>query len=75
MDAGSGFGAYAPVSDSQALPSPQGNATQAGFLGDYSSIAASPNSETVYPIWADTRNATSAGPDQDIFVATVALGD
>lgn len=62
------------MSDSQTLPSPQGNAAQAGFLGDYSSIAASPTSETVYPIWADTRNGTSAGPDEDVFVATIALG-
>ena len=75
VNSGTGFGAYTPVSDDQALPGPQGNAAQRGFLGDYSSIAASPNSETVYPIWSDTRNSTSAGPDEDIFVATVALGD
>ena len=34
------FSAYTPVSDSQTLASPQTNASQAGFLGDYSSIAA-----------------------------------
>ena len=70
------------MSDSQALLSPQWNPSQAGFLGDYSSIAASTSagSNTVYPIWADTRN-TSANPadaahpipDQDVFVKTIAL--
>ena len=57
------LGPYTPVSDSQALLSPQWNPSQAGFLGDYSSIAASTSagSNTVYPIWADTRN-TSANP-------------
>ena len=76
------FGPYTPVSDSQALLSPQWNPSQAGFLGDYSSIAASTaaDSNTVYPIWADTRN-TSANPadpahpipDEDVFVKTIAL--
>ena len=59
------------ISDSSTLPSPQANASQAGFLGDYSSIAASTaaGSNVVYPIWSDTRNASSAGPDEDIFMA------
>jgi hypothetical protein len=70
------FGAYRPVSDSQANPSPQANPTQAGFLGDYSSVAASTaaGSDVVYPVWSDTRNgSTSGGPDEDIFIATVNL--
>ena len=69
--AASTFSAYAPISDSQTLPGPQTNATQAGFLGDYSSIAASTatGSNTVYAIWSDTRNASSAGPDEDVFIA------
>jgi hypothetical protein len=67
------FGAYVPLSDGQAYPSPQANATQAGFLGDYSSIAAStaPGSNLVHAVWADTRNANAAGPDEDVFMATV----
>jgi hypothetical protein len=70
------FGAYTPVSDSQTDPSPQANPTQRGFLGDYSNIAASSaaGSNTVYPIWSDTRNASaSLGPDEDIFIKSVAL--
>jgi hypothetical protein len=73
---GSGpFSAYLPVSDSQQLPSPQANPTQAGFLGDYSSITAStaPGSTIVYPCWADTRNTGAGGPDEDVFVAAVSL--
>ena len=58
---------------SQSLPSPQANLAQRGFLGDYSSIDASPSGEVVYPIWADTRNAGSAGPDEDVVVKTVPL--
>jgi hypothetical protein len=67
------FGAYLALSDGQAYPSPQANATQAGFLGDYSSIAAStaPGSNVVHAVWADTRNANAAGPDEDVFMATV----
>jgi hypothetical protein len=64
------------VSDSSTLPSPQGNPTQAGFLGDYTSIAASTaaGSSVVYPIWADTRNTSaSQGPDQDVFIQPVTL--
>ena len=64
------------VSDSGTNPSPQGNLSQAGFLGDYTSIAASTaaGSSVVYPIWADTRNAsTSQGPDEDIFLRSVTL--
>ena len=70
------FGAYTPVSDSQTNPSPQANPTQAGFLGDYSSIAASTaaGSSLVYPVWSDTRNASSSqGPDEDIFIKAVVL--
>ena len=60
-----------PVSDSPTMPSPQANRSQRGFLGDYSSIAASTadRSNVVYPIWSDTRNSSSAGPDEDIFTA------
>jgi hypothetical protein len=64
------------VSDSSTLPSPQANPTQAGFLGDYSSIAASSaaGSSVVYPIWADTRNSSaSQGPDEDVFIQSVTL--
>src|SRR5439155_11443430 len=39
LDSGSGFGGYLPASDGQSYPSPQANATQSGFLGDYSSVA------------------------------------
>jgi hypothetical protein len=59
------------VSDSATNPSPQANPTQSGFLGDYSSIAASTaaGSSLVYPVWADTRNASaSQGPDEDVFI-------
>jgi hypothetical protein len=67
------FGAYHPLSDGQAYPSPQANAAQAGFLGDYSSIAAStaPGSNLVHAVWSDTRNSSSHGPDEDVFIATV----
>ena len=67
------FGAYRPLSDGQANPSPQANASQAGFLGDYSSITASTatGSNVVHAVWSDTRNSNSAGPDEDIFIATV----
>jgi hypothetical protein len=64
------------VSDSATNPSPQTNPTQAGFLGDYTSIAASTaaGSSVVYPIWADTRNLSeSQGPDQDVFIQPVTL--
>lgn len=67
------FGAYRALSDLQNYPSPQANPTQAGFLGDYSSIAASTaaRSNLVHAVWADTRNTSSAGPDEDVFIATV----
>lgn len=70
---GASFGGYVALSDSQALPSPAANASQAGFLGDYSSIAAStaPGSDLAYAIWADTRNGGSAGPDEDVFVRAI----
>ena len=64
------------VSDSSTNPSPQDNPSQAGFLGDYTSIAASTatGSSVVYPIWADTRNASVAeGPEQDVFIQPVTL--
>jgi hypothetical protein len=61
------FGSYQNASDSQTNPSPQANAAQRGFLGDYTSIAAGP-SGVVYMVWSDTRNASSAGPDEDIFI-------
>lgn len=74
--AGGTFRSYTPVSDSQSLPSPQSNPSQLGFLGDYSSIAAStaPGSNVVYPVWADTRNAGAQGPDEDVFIETIDLG-
>ncbi|PZS36856.1 MAG: hypothetical protein DLM58_00815 [Pseudonocardiales bacterium] len=73
--AGGAFVDYVGLSDEQAYPSPQANAAQAGFLGDYSSIAASTaaGSNVVHAVWSDTRNASSAGPDEDVFMATVAL--
>ena len=71
VNSGSGFGSYTAASDSQTLPSPQANATQAGFLGDYSSVASSPGSDTVYMVWADTRNSSSSGPDEDVFIKKV----
>jgi len=64
------------VSDSATNPSPQANPTQAGFLGDYTSIAASTatGSSVVYPIWADTRNSSATqGPDEDVFLRAVTL--
>lgn len=61
-------GVYTAASDGQAYPSPQANAAQRGFLGDYSSIAASTGGDTVYMVWADTRNSSAAGPDEDVFV-------
>jgi len=67
------FGGYQRLSDGQDYPSPEANASQAGFLGDYSSIAAStaPGSNLVHAVWADTRNTSSIGPDEDVFIATV----
>ena len=62
-------GSYLPASDGQTYPSPQANAAQRGFLGDYSSIAAAASGDIVYMTWSDTRNASSAGvPDEDVFV-------
>jgi hypothetical protein len=65
------FSAYTPVSDTQTLAGPQANAAQRRFLGDYSGIAASTatGSNIVYPIWSDTRNGSTAGPDEDVFIA------
>lgn len=69
VNSGSGFGSYLPASDSQTNPSPENNPAQTGFLGDYSSTAADPNSDTVYMVWADTRNQDAAGvPDEDVFI-------
>ena len=73
MKAGSTVSAYTPASDSQTNPSPQANASQAGFLGDYSSIAAAPSGNKVYMTWSDTRNSNSLGPDEDIFLFKVAI--
>jgi hypothetical protein len=71
------FLGYSAVSDQQDLPSPQNNAAQRGFLGDYSSIVAStvpgfPGDQFFYPIWSDTRNGSSADPDEDIFIGIAA---
>ena len=71
VNSGSGFGSYTAASDSQSNPSPQANAAQRGFLGDYSSIASSPGSDTVYMVWSDTRNSNASGPDEDIFIKKV----
>jgi hypothetical protein len=65
---GTTFSAYTPASDGQSYPSPEANATQTGFLGDYSSVAASPSGDVAYLIWADTRNSNSLGPDEDVFL-------
>lgn len=70
---GATFGGYQPASDRQDYPSPQANATQQGFLGDYSSVAAAPSGNTVYMVWSDTRNASSAGPDEDVFMFKLVL--
>ncbi|MFN2518809.1 MAG: hypothetical protein ABR604_07170, partial [Jatrophihabitantaceae bacterium] len=72
---GGSFASYVPLSDGQDYPSPQANTTQRGFLGDYSSIAASsaPGSNIVHAVWADTRNVSGLGPDEDVFMSTVAL--
>lgn len=67
------FGSYTNASDSQTNPSPQANASQRGFLGDYSSIAAAPSGNIVYMTWSDTRNSSSAGPDEDVFMFSVAI--
>jgi hypothetical protein len=69
-----GFSSYTKASDGQAYPSPQANAAQAGFLGDYSSVAASPSGNTAYLVWSDTRNTSSRGPDEDIFVFKLIVG-
>lgn len=73
VDAGTGFGGYLPASDGQAYPSPQANRTQAGFLGDYSSVAAAPVGDVAYLVWSDTRNTSAKGPDEDVFVFKLAL--
>jgi hypothetical protein len=67
------FGAYTAASDSQTNPSPQANLAQQGFLGDYSSIAAAPSGNVVFMTWSDTRNSSSAGPDEDVFLFTIAI--
>jgi hypothetical protein len=73
VKSGGAFGAYLPASDGQAYPSPQANASQRGFLGDYSSIAAAPSGNVVYMAWSDTRNSNSLGPDEDIFMFSVVI--
>ena len=69
---GLSFGTYLGLSDGQTYPGPQANASQNGFLGDYSSIAAptTSGSNVVHAVWSDTRNASSAGPDEDVFMRT-----
>jgi hypothetical protein len=51
---------------------------QAGFNGDYSSLALV--GDTAHPLWSDTRNTAPAGqvdstpaPDEDIFTDSVDL--
>ena len=73
VKSGGTFGAYTAASDSQTNPSPQANASQRGFLGDYSSIAAAPSGNVVYMTWSDTRNSSSVGPDEDVFLFKVAI--
>jgi hypothetical protein len=73
VKSGTAFGAYTSASDSQTNPSPQGNAAQRGFLGDYSSIDAAVAGDTVYMVWSDTRNSSSAGPDEDVFIFKTAV--
>jgi hypothetical protein len=76
LASGASLGALQLVSDSATNPSPQLNPSQAGFLGDYSSIAASTaaGSSVVYPNWSDTRNLSASGqPDEDVFIAKVTL--
>lgn len=74
VESGGVFGGYQPASDGQSYPSPTANPTQIGFLGDYSSIAAAPSGNTVYMVWSDTRNHSSAqGPDEDVFIFKLAL--
>ena len=69
VKSGSSFGSYQNASDSQTNRSPQANASQRGFLGDYSSIAAGAGG-AVYMVWSDTRNTSGslAIPDEDIFI-------
>jgi hypothetical protein len=51
-------------------PSPELNPVQAGFLGDYSSVAWSGNN--AMPLWSDGRNLDPTGaPDEDVFTARV----
>lgn len=76
LASGPTLGALQLVSDSATNLSPQLNPSQAGFLGDYSSIAASTaaGSSVVYPNWSDTRNLSASGqPDEDVFIAKVTL--
>ncbi len=67
------FGGYTAASELQNYPSPQANAAQRGFMGDYSSVAAAPSGNIVYMTWSDTRNSNSLGPDEDIFVFKVTI--
>ena len=70
---GGSFLPYTAASTGQAYPSPQANALQQGFLGDYSSIAAAKSGNIVYMTWADTRNSNSLGPDEDVFMFRIAI--
>lgn len=69
------FGSYTSASVSQTNLSPQTNAAQQGFLGDYSSIAAAPAAagNRVFMTWSDTRNSNSLGPDEDVFMFTIVI--
>jgi hypothetical protein len=73
VKSGSTVSGYIGASDAQNYPSPQANLSQQGFLGDYSSIAAAPADNIVYMTWSDTRNSNSAGPDEDVFLFSVAI--
>jgi hypothetical protein len=73
VKSGSTVSGYTGASDAQNYPSPQANLSQQGFLGDYSSIAAAPAGNVVYMTWSDTRNSNSLGPDEDVFLFSVAI--
>jgi hypothetical protein len=61
------------VSNVSAL-SPDFNPAQAGFLGDYSSVAWS--GKDALPMWSDGRNLDPLGqPDEDVFVARIPAGE
>lgn len=45
------------------------NPAQAGFLGDYMSIAADTGGAVL--VWADTRSVLTPVPEEDVYFATV----